>query len=230
MKEHIKNWAKLLIIILIFFNVGWIAATVLNLFGISDLNSAQLAVANLVLMTIISSFCLLLYHKELKEDWQKFREKLGKNIATSFKLFGLFMIIKMLAAIITVIVSLALNLDFLQSENQELIESFAISAPLAVFVSAVILAPFLEEIIFRLGFRKITNNKYLYILTTGLIFGLMHIFPTDLDMAMALTQSIVFVAMGFTLSAMYWHRPNIWIVIIVHALNNLLSMIIIFLL
>lgn len=232
MNEKIKNGIKLLVILLIFFGIGVIAAEIFERIGInpSDFSSTQLAITNVVLASIITLFCILLYFKDLKTDWLLFKEKLRENLWTSFKLFGAFMAIKVGASILTVIISLALGLDFLQSENQELIESFAISAPIAVFISAVVLAPFLEEIIFRLGFKKVINNKWLYILISGLIFGLMHIFPTDIDLALALTQSIVFVAMGLALGAMYWKRPNIWIVIIVHGLNNLLSMLVIFLL
>ena len=70
------------------------------------------------------------------------------------------------------------------------------------------------------------SNKYLFILVSGLFFGMMHIFPTDLPTSLALIYSITYVAMGFYLAYIYTETENIWFVIFIHALNNLFSMII----
>ena len=93
-----------------------------------------------------------------------------------------------------------------------------------MLISTSILAPFVEESIFRLGLRSVIKEKYLFIAISGLVFGFMHIFPTELPLYVALIQSIVYVAMGICLAYMYTETDNIWITIIIHALNNFLSM------
>jgi len=233
MKFDIKNLIKLALLLLIFFSVGTIAVEVLDFFSIN----LDRVVITLILGSVISVVCILLYFRTLKGDFITFKEKLSSNLWTSLKLFGFFMLIKFAAATITVLISMALGIEFVQSDNQETIQNFAAAAPVIIFITVVILAPFYEEIIFRLGFKKIINYKHLYIITTGLLFGLMHTITFEMmknfagvDWNLIFVQSIVFVAMGFTLSAIYWKRPNIWIVIIVHALNNLVSIVGIFLL
>ena len=55
-----------------------------------------------------------------------------------------------------------------------------------MFISTSILAPIYEEILFRLGFKKCINNKLMFIIISGTLFGLIHIFPTDLSLGVAL--------------------------------------------
>ena len=102
--------------------------------------------------------------------------------------------------------------------------SLTSSAPIMMLISAAFLAPIVEEGIFRLAFRKVINNKYLFMIISGLLFGFMHIFPTELPMSVALTYSITYVTMGVYLAYVYVKTDNIWFSIIIHLLNNLISM------
>ena len=93
-----------------------------------------------------------------------------------------------------------------------------------MIISSSLLAPIVEEGIFRLGFRRVIKNNYLFIFISGFVFGLMHIFPTDLALSVALTQGITYIAIGSLLSWVYVKTDNIWTVILLHSLNNLISM------
>ena len=136
------------------------------------------------------------------------------------------MALKIGTALISSILSFALNFTLGESENQEAVMKLVSAEPLLMIINTCILAPFVEEGIFRLSIRKVFSNKYLFILVSGLFFGMMHIFPTDLPTSLALIYSITYVAMGFYLAYIYTETENIWFVIFIHALNNLLSMII----
>ena len=132
--------------------------------------------------------------------------------------------VKIIASFATSFISIILGYNLANSENQSIIILLTKEAPLLMLISSAFLAPIVEEIIFRLSLRKVIDNKYLYIVISGTIFGLMHIFPTELSMAYSLIQSISYVTMGLFLSHTYVSTNNIWIVIGVHALNNLISM------
>ena len=108
--------------------------------------------------------------------------------------------------------------------KEEAIDIITNNAPVMMLISTSILAPFVEESIFRLGLRSVIKEKYLFIAISGLVFGFMHIFPTELPLYVALIQSIVYVAMGICLAYMYTETDKFWITIIIHALNNFLSM------
>ena len=232
MNEKMKNILKLLIIVFIFFNIGIAFRWIFNAFGY-DLGTFSLsarAYVQAVISLTLSILVFLLYRKDFVKDWLDFKSDTKANIKKSLKLFLIFYGIKFGAAFVMALIAQIFNIDVLQSENQSVIEGLAGAAPLMIALSAVVFAPFLEEGIFRLGFRKVINNKYIFIIISGAIFGFMHIFPTELSLYLALTQSIVYVAMGVTLSAMYWKHPNIWIVTIVHLLNNLIGILTVLLL
>ena len=69
----------------------------------------------------------------------------------------------------------------------------------------------------------------LFILISGTLFGLIHIFPTDLSLGVALLQSVVYVVMGVSLAYYYQKYDNIFYSIVIHFYNNLLSIIFILL-
>ena len=135
----------------------------------------------------------------------------------------MLLLVKALSAYITVFISDIFKVPIDSSENQEAIISLLKSFPISMFIASVFLAPFTEEIIFRLGIKKIFKSNLGFIIVSGFLFGLMHIFPTDIDLTLALIQSITYVSLGCLLAYYYVRYDNIYIIIIIHALNNLLS-------
>ena len=96
------------------------------------------------------------------------------------------------------------------------------------FLSVIILTIFkYEEILFRLSFKKVITNKYLYIIISGTLFGLLHIFPLSdgITLILGIIQSISYVVMGIYFSYIYYKTDNIFISMGLHLLNNLLSVI-----
>lgn len=61
------------------------------------------------------------------------------------------------------------------AENEAGIRETLKLAPLYAYISAVIFAPILEELVFRLSLRKIFPTKWLFIVISGLIFGTLHL-------------------------------------------------------
>ncbi len=61
------------------------------------------------------------------------------------------------------------------SDNETAIRTEFEVYPIYTFISAVILAPIVEETTFRLGFRKIISNNVLFIIISGLVFGSLHL-------------------------------------------------------
>ena len=141
--------------------------------------------------------------------------------------FLIFLVVKYGVALFSSLLLVMLGSDLVTSENQETVVTLAKTMPFMMMISTSLLAPFVEEGIFRLGIKKVINNKYLFILVSGLIFGFMHIFPTELPLYVALIESLNYVTMGLLLAYIYNETDNIYVVVIIHALNNLLSMLMI---
>ncbi|MBV7441102.1 RdgB/HAM1 family non-canonical purine NTP pyrophosphatase [Weeksellaceae bacterium TAE3-ERU29] len=93
--------------------------------------------------------------------------------------------------------------------------------PIAAFIAVSILAPFLEEFLFRgLLLKGLLNNKvnpWLAIILVAFLFGIAHLNPWQ------------FVGAGFlgiVLGFVYWRTKDLWICIYLHFLNNTISFIV----
>ena len=228
MKKDIKYLLKLLLCFILFFNLNYLVAMLFNLVGINynTFNYKDYAYFNVLIELILFVVVMLLYNKEFKKDYKIFKLNFKEKNRKIISYFALFIGLKIGTALISSILSFALNFTLGESENQVAVMKLVSAEPLLMIINTCILAPFVEEGIFRLSIRKVFSNKYLFILVSGLFFGMMHIFPTDLPTSLALIYSITYVAMGFYLAYIYTETENIWFVIFIHALNNLFSMII----
>ena len=229
MKDNVKNIFKLIISFVLFFNLSLVIAYIFKLVGInySDFNYIDYACLNTFIELIMFVVVLLFYKKYLKKDLVLFKLNKKDYIKKIISYFLIFLVVKYGVALFSSLLLVMLGSDLVTSENQETVVTLAKTLPFMMMISTSLLAPFVEEGIFRLGIRKVINNKYLFILVSGLIFGFMHIFPTELPLYVALIESLNYVTMGLLLAYIYNETDNIYVVVIIHALNNLLSMLMI---
>ena len=229
MKDNVKNIFKLIISFVLFFNISLVITYIFKLVGInySDFNYIDYACLNTFIELIMFVVVLLFYKKYLKKDLVLFKLNKKDYIKKIISYFLIFLIVKYGVALFSSLLLVMLGSDLVTSENQESVVTLAKTLPFMMMISTSLLAPFVEEGIFRLGIKKVINNKYLFILVSGLIFGFMHIFPTELPLYVALIESLNYVTMGLLLAYIYNETDNIYVVVIIHALNNLLSMLMI---
>lgn len=229
MKDNVKNIFKLIISFVLFFNLSLVIAYIFKLVGInySNFNYIDYACLNTFIELIMFVVVLLFYKKYLKKDLVLFKLNKKDYIKKIISYFLIFLIVKYGVALFSSLLLVMLGSDLVTSENQETVVTLAKTLPFMMMISTSLLAPFVEEGIFRLGIKKVINNKYLFILVSGLIFGFMHIFPTELPLYVALIESLNYVTMGLLLAYIYNETDNIYVVVIIHALNNLLSMLMI---
>lgn len=229
MKEKIYNLLKLLLCFIFFFCIGDIFSYVLGIFGIdvTKFSNKVLVIYQFIMSFIIFIVLFFTYKKTIKKDYESFRKEKNKNITYIIKMFVIFMIVKYLVSFISVLIMTLLNFDTssMTSVNQNLIESYVKASPILMLISTAIFAPFYEEVLFRLGFKKVFKNKYIFVILSGMIFGLMHVFPLEdgIPLMLGIMQSITYVTMGIFLSYVYYKMDNIFISIGIHFLNNLLS-------
>ena len=229
MRKNIYFILKLLLCFILFFCIGDISTYVLKIFDINidTLNDKALVIYQFVMSLIMFVVLFIIYNKSVKEDFINFKIDINKNITYIVKMFVIFMMVKYIVSFISVLIMTMLNFDTssMTSVNQNLIETYVKASPLLMVISTAILAPFYEEVLFRLGINKVLKNKYLFIIISGMIFGFMHVFPLDdgVTLALGMMQSINYVTMGIFLSYTYYKTDNIFISIGIHFLNNLLS-------
>ena len=226
MKERVINLLKLIIALVLFFNISNYIIILFHHLGIDTtiFDPKDIGYLNALIEGTFVILLIILYRKYFVEDLNDYKLNQKNYINKIFMYIAIFFAIKIFSSVITSLIAGLLGMEIGDSENQKTIIAIAKHAPIMMFLSASILAPIVEEGIFRLGLKKVIGNKYLFILSSGLIFGFMHIFPTDLSLSVALTYSITYVTMGVYLAYVYEETDNIWIPIMIHVFNNLLSM------
>lgn len=103
--------------------------------------------------------------------------------------------------------------------NEEAIRDMFSKTPIYTFISAVIIAPILEELVFRKSFRYMFSNDILFILFSGITFGAFHVvgsFETFFDLIYIIPYSVP----GLVFAYVLVKSKNIFVPMGLHFLHN----------
>lgn len=226
MKEKLINIIKFVIILVFFFTLSSLLALGIKSMGLAIIDYKDIVVISSATEVLLSVLIFALYGTDLIKDKTILKD--NDIVKKIIKYFCMFWVIKILSSLVMAALCAAGGFDINISENQETINLYTTSAPILMLLTSSITTPFVEEGIFRLGISKIIKNKHLFIIISGLVFGFLHIFPTDLNITYALISSIPYVTMGMILAYIYKKEDNIYYPIFLHGLNNFISMILFF--
>ena len=97
-----------------------------------------------------------------------------------------------------------------------------------MFITAGIIGPIVEELIFRQAFFDIFQNKYASIIISTIFFASIHLTTSSGSLLYMVSISIPYLVSGLVFGIIYEksHR-NIWLTILVHGLSNIISLILI---
>lgn len=211
----------LVFIVLFFLETFWssIIFYVLERIGI-NLNSIYLRLIIIIISWIVF-MCILfiIYRKSLIDEF-----KLYKNNFKKFFIFGLkvWFISLTLMILSNIFISFVYNSN---SANEEIVQSYLIKFPIYTTISTLIYAPFTEEIVFRKSLRNVTDNKIVYILLSGLIFGFCHVIA-GISNTMELLYIIPYGIMGCSFAYIYSKTDSIFVSMSMHFIHNFITLII----
>lgn len=183
-----------------------------------------ISIKNKVMYNVITNgFYLLLlilfFKKELKEEL--------KLLKTNYKDYFIKSILIFLAGALLMFISTLIISKFTGqsiSGNETEIRNFIKNSPLLTIILAVIISPIIEELVFRKAIKNIFNNKYLFIIISSLIFGLLHV--SSIRDINELLFSIPYIIMGISFAITYQKTNNIFTSIILHSSYNLVLILI----
>ena len=216
-----KKIAKNIFIFFFYFFYQVIPVLVLNMLNIdtSKWNNLQRNIYLISTAAIYMLFVLFIYRKELKDDLKKLK---GNYIDNLSKYIPIYVFGVLLMSISNVIISNFTNMEI--SGNEETVRNYIKLFPIYMSFSTVIYAPIVEEITFRKTIRNIVDNKWIFIILSGLIFGLVHLSsPYGLNDYL---MTIPYILMGTVLSYIFYKSDNIFISISLHALHNFILLLI----
>jgi len=222
--ENIKKYKKQIIGSIMFILMFLISDLIILLLMSLGIDIESLSSNNKLLISLIISFIfpiilIILYRKDLIKDAKKLKKNYKEYID---KIINYYTIGVIGMVILNSILQYGLKLGI--SGNEENIRNLLVEAPIYMFISACILAPFQEEMLFRKVIKDFCKNKYIYIIISGFIFGLLHVIGTASGLEYLYLLPYGFLGSMFAL--LYVKTDNIWCPILIHFFHNTLLVLI----
>jgi membrane protease YdiL (CAAX protease family) len=157
-------------------------------------NLEQLAWLNIIFDIFYFVFFIIYSIDIFKEykvlEGKDSNEKTGYFISSLVKATVGFFVVKILGAFIVGIISTSLGIDA-TSANQAALEEIINVSPLWMLITSVICAPVVEELLFRGAIRRIIKNKRVFVIVSGLSFGLVHVLKYNVAVILILVTGLL---------------------------------------
>lgn len=157
------------------------------------------------------------YRKMFIDSFKDYKNHVSTYLGKSFKYWGIGLAIMMVTNLIinTYIFPGAI------ANNEEVNRTYLEMNKVIGIIEVGLLAPIIEELIFRYGIRKITKHKWVYPIISGFVFGILHAL-TGIETPLALLYTIPYGALGFMFAYLYNDTDNILTNISMHSLHNIM--------
>ncbi len=214
MDEKTKKILTGIFIFLLYIFISIFKMIPIKLFNLTNLSDNVLIFYSLIISFSLTSIIILILKKDLKKDYIDFKKNKNKYFNTYFKYW---LISIALMAFSTLIIQNLTNQ--ITPENEELIKELFKINPVFTFASAVLIAPILEELVFRKSLRLIFNNNLIFIIFSSIIFGAFHVLGgSSIMFIVPYSIPAIFFALAFLKS------NNIFVPISLHFIHNGLLM------
>ena len=217
-KNDKNEWKYILkgaFVILIYFLFSFFQTLPFDLLNINTQNLPTLAKVIYTLSVELLMIAIIFYtfEKEYQKAFQDIKKNHNKYFNQNLKYYIIGLILMMAA-------NISINLlGGGMSNNETAIRNEFTVLPIYTFISAVILAPPLEESIFRLGFRAIFKNDFLFITISSLIFGSLHLITNPLNELFPL-YLLSYSSCGIAFAYMLKKTNNILVPTFFHFMHN----------
>ncbi len=185
-----------------------------------DINNKYYSLYLLISYLIILLYFIIKYKKEILTYLKDFKLKYLKTILIYFFIgFSLMILCNYIINYIIIPNGISNN----ELNNRE----FLLNNKIIYSILLTTIIPILEEITFRLEFKKNIKNKHLFLILSSITFALLHVVSSN--RLIELIYIIPYFILGLTFSTIYLKTNNILSNIIAHSLNNTITLLIILL-
>lgn len=213
--QKTDNTLKGLLAITVYFIFTFLGQLPLNLLNI-DYNSLSVfskELYNFTLQIIMLTTLILIFKKQLQKAIIDIKTNHMNYFSKYFKYYILGLLLMLSSNIIIQVLGGQISGNETEIRNQ-----FEI-APIYTYISAAFLAPFLEELIFRLAFRNLFTNNIIFIIISGLIFGSLHLI-NGISIEFLPLYLISYSSFGFIFAYIFTKTNNIFVSTGYHTLHN----------
>ena len=171
----------------------------------------------IVFYVVILSLMIGVFYKQLIHDFKIFKSYFKEYFVLILKTWGKALVLIMITTIIIQIIT-----NTTQANNQIALQNSFNSNPVFIAILAMFYAPIAEELMFRGVFRKFIKNKKLFVIVSGVVFGLMHVIDDSKTLA-EFSYVFVYSILGIYLAGIYAKTNNLCTNIFMHFMQNTLS-------
>ena len=216
-KDWFKKNSKFLIVILLYllyqsnFIIAFISSLGINVNSIPRTPRIFLfAFIDLIYIVIL----ILMFKKEIIKGLKDLKENFLNRAILSLNCWVVGCVIMTVSSII-----IGLILGQNVSQNESLVRENIKIAPLYMLYTCSIIAPIFEEMVFRRSLYGLVKVKWLFIMLSGVLFGLLHVLGSY-NSILDFLYIIPYGAMGSCFAYLLTKTKNITLPIIVHMLHN----------
>lgn len=217
-KNIIINILKAIFIFLL-FDYSWLFQLIpVFLFDLSD---AEIASGQWNVILSAFSSCALaiilffLYRNDLKEEFKKFKNNFSSNLDKGLK-YWCYGLIGM--AVSNFLIGWLFSNG--QANNEETVQSMISALPWLMLINAGVIAPIVEELVFRKSLKDVFSNKWLFIGISGLLFGLAHVVG-NVEIWTDWLFIIPYGSLGAAFAAAYYDSDTVFTPIMIHMMHNI---------
>lgn len=213
---NLKGLVLAIITFLIFYFSSYlqlIPIIVLNI-DIKNITQSQNVMLSTFSNVLLLLILFLIFRKDIIKEWKKFKSSFLENIDIGIKFWLVGLTIMMIS---NIIINIVMNLG--QAANEQAVQQMISALPWLMFINAGLIAPCTEELIFRKSFKKAFPNKWLFIFSSALIFGSLHV-VTSMTSPIELLYIIPYGALGGAFAYMYQKTNTVFTSISMHMLHN----------
>lgn len=194
--------------------------------SIERMTTIALSLLNFVVYILLFIPIVWFLISDIKYDFFEFIDKKHKIIGFILSGYIYVFLANFLATSFMEIISLITGFENSTPVNQAaIIEMLSSSGLVFTLLSAIIIGPIVEELVFRKAIFGLIKHKYVALVISSFIFGFIHV-SSESSVLISLYQVIPYVSLGFVFGYLYLkHEKNIMIPIIVHMLSNFISII-----
>lgn len=185
-----------------------------------DINNQSITAKTIFLIScevLIMGIIGIINHKKLDKDLKELKNNFNGYFKKALKIYIIALIIMMISNLIINLLTNGI------AGNEESVRQIFNKAPIYMFFSAVLYAPFTEEMAFRLSLKRIITNRKAFIIASGLIFGGLHVIG-NINSFYDILYIIPYATPGIAFAYMLDKTDNIFVPMGVHFLHNGLLM------
>lgn len=218
MKDKLKSFLYQFLIIIFYFFIIYGTMTILLTITKHRNNLINFLILFTTYLIALTSF-IFIFRKTIVPDFYDFKKNFRKYLTDNFQYYVIGLAFMILASnIIFSFMGLPQN----EISNREAL----VASPIISVFSSIIFAPIVEELMTRVILKDTFKHKWIYVLLSGFIFGLLHVIFNLQNNLGELLYIVIYGSLGSAFAVAYLKSNNVWTNISFHFLHNAICIII----